>query len=68
MLTNVLHNRSNEFTMLNLGEQHLRNGLFVKNAILFALHRQTDVYTTTLGRRDLCVQAVFTEEDLPRIS
>ena len=54
--------------MLDLGEQHLGKGLFVKNTILFAFHRQADVYAATLRRRNFRIQAVSTEEDLSRIS
>jgi hypothetical protein len=63
----MLHNGSNEFPTLDPGEQHLWNGVLFENAILLALHWQANVYTATLCRHNLRVQAVFAEVDLPRI-
>jgi len=68
ILSDMLHNHSDKLPTLDLGEQHLRNGLFIENAVLLTLHRQADVYTTTFCRRNLGVKAVFTEVYLPRIS
>ena len=38
VLANMLNHGSNEFPTLNLGEQHLWHGFFLKDAILFSFH------------------------------
>ena len=66
-LAGVLHRRRHQLARHNCSAEHLGYRMLVEDALLLALHRQTDVDAAALRRRDLDGEGVLREVDLPHV-